>query len=315
MKKVMAVILTLAVVFSGCSSKNNIKSLSDPKTASSTLTEAAPPKSDNSIEENSSNNENTTAETSSTSKVQPSKNETTKNSSSTVEGKSPFEKGYYDYHGTIGNKMSIQVSLYPLGGEIVGSYYYESQRKEMKLKGKAGGGDLLLYEYDASGKNTGIFKGTVKSVDKIEGTWISPDNKFSYPFSLTLSSIIPGAEYGKRYEVAVGSISDQEVENYAGKIQSYIINNNKEQLSNEINYPIKVKINDKLTTIQDKESFIRNYDLIFHPKYKQDMINASNKYMFAKASGIMFGTGSYNLWINAVIKNNSSKLMVIAINN
>jgi hypothetical protein len=314
MKKVMAVILTLAVVFSGCSSKNNIKSLSDPKAESSTLAEAAPSKSDNSIEKNSSNNENTTAETSSTSQIQPFKNETTKTSSA-AEGKSPFEKGYYDYQGTIGNNISIQATIYPLGQEIVGSYYYESQRKEMKLKGKAGDSDLVLYEYDASGKNTGIFKGTVKSVDKIEGTWVSSDNKFSYPFSLTLKSIIPGAEYGKRYEVAVGSISDQEVENYASRIQSYIINDNKEQLSSEINYPIKVKINNKLTTIQDKESFIRNYDLIFHSKYKQDMTNASNKYMFAKASGIMFGTGSYNLWINAVIKNNTSKLMVIAINN
>jgi hypothetical protein len=285
MKKVLSAILALAVVLTGCSFKNNSKSLTYQK-----------------------------VEAVSTSQIQPAKNETTK-TNSTSEVQSPFEKGYYDYQGTIGNNMAIQATVYPLGQEIVGSYYYESQKKEMKLKGKAGDSDLALYEYDASGKNTGIFKGTVKSVDKIEGTWISPDNKFSYPFSLTLKSIIPGAEYGKRYEVAVGSISDQEVENYASKIQSYIINDNKEQLSSEINYPIKVKINDKLTTIQDKESFIKNYNLIFHARYKQDMINASNKYMFAKVSGIMFGTGPYNLWINAVIKNNSSKLMVVAINN
>ena len=51
--------------------------------------------------------------------------------------KSPFEKGYYDYKGTINNNIPIQMSIYPLGKDIVGTYFYEKQRKEIKLKGKS----------------------------------------------------------------------------------------------------------------------------------------------------------------------------------
>ncbi|MBM7868726.1 hypothetical protein JOC70_000195 [Clostridium pascui] len=229
---------------------------------------------------------------------------------------SKFEKGYYDYHGTINNNLLIQMSIYPLPNEIVGSYFYEKHGKEVKLKGKAEGKDIILYEYDQSGKNTGIFKGTMDTVDKIQGTWISGNGKISYPFSLSLKSILPGSQYGKRYAVAVGETSDEDVEKFANKIQGYIINNNKEKLAEEMSYPISVKINGKNTKIQNKAEFIKNYDLIFNPSYKQAMTNAPAKYMFANYKGIMFGEGQYNMWINEIASNNgTSKLMVTAVNN
>lgn len=230
--------------------------------------------------------------------------------------KSKFENGYYDYQGTINNNLLIQMSIYPLPDEIVGSYFYEKQGKEIKLKGKADEKDIILYEYDESGNNAGIFKGTMDTVDKIQGTWISGDGKISYPFSLSLKSIIPGSEYGKRYAVAVGKISDEDVEKFAGKIQSYIMNNNKEKLAEKISYPINVKINGKTVKIQNKDEFIKNYNLIFNPNYKQAMTNAFTKYMFANYKGVMFGEGKYNMWINEIASHNStSKLMITAINN
>ncbi|WP_052085594.1 hypothetical protein [Clostridium sp. HMP27] len=230
--------------------------------------------------------------------------------------KSKFEKGYYDYQGTINNNLLIEMSIYPLSNEIVGSYFYNKQGKEIKLKGKADEKEIILYEYDKSGKNTGIFKGTMDTVDKIQGTWISGDGKINYPFSLSLKSILPGSEYGKRYAVAVGEISDKDVEKFASKIQSYIINDNKEKLAGEINYPINVKINDKTRKIQNKAEFIKNYDFIFNSKYKQVMTNAFSKYMFANYKGVMFGEGNYNMWINGIASTDgSSKLMITAINN
>lgn len=227
-----------------------------------------------------------------------------------------FEKGYYDYQGTISDNMEIQMSVYPLDKDIVGSYFYNSQRKEIILKGKAGTNDIVLYEYDESGKNTGIFKGTMVTVDKIEGTWTSADNKASYPFTLSLSHNLPGTEYGKRYAVATGIESDQAAENFVSKIQGYIINDNKEQLAEEVQYPISVKINDKDIKIQSEADFIKNYDEIFYPDYKQLISNAFTKYMFANWKGIMFGAGSNNIWITEITPaNGSSKLMITAINN
>lgn len=230
--------------------------------------------------------------------------------------KSPFEKGYYDYQGTINNNISIQMSIYPLGKDIVGSYFYDSQRKEIKLKGKSGAEDIVLYEYDDTGKNTGIFKGTMKTVDKIEGTWKSADNKTSYPFTLLLKSNLPGVEYGKRYSIAVGTESDQNVENFVAKIQGYIVNDNKKQLAEQVKYPINVKIDDKVTEIQNADDFIENYYKIINPAYKQVIGNAFTKYMFANWQGVMFGTGLNNIWINNVTTTGDNlELMIISINN
>lgn len=230
--------------------------------------------------------------------------------------KSPFEKGYYDYTGTINNNISIEMSIYPLGKDIVGTYFYNSEKKEITLKGKSGAYDIVLYEYDEKGKNTGIFKGKMTTVDKIEGTWVSSDNKTSYPFTLSLKSIIPGAEYGKRYAVAVDTVSDQDVENFALEIQGYVESGNKKQLADQINYPINVKINNKVTKIQNADDFIVNYDQIIHPDYNQAISNASTKYMFANWKGIMFGPGLYNIWINkGTSTGDNSELMITAVNN
>ena len=226
---------------------------------------------------------------------------------------SQFEKGYYDYKGTINNNIPIRMSIYPLEKDIVGTYYYKKYGNEIRLKGKSGKENIVLYEYDENGKNTGIFQGTMSTVDKIEGTWISSDNKTSYQFVLYLESIINGAEYGKRYSLAVDNKSDQDIENFFSKIKSYIVNDNKVQLAEEINYPINVKINGELTQIKNKSDLIKNYDQIFNVDYKQLISNSPTKYLFVNYQGIMLGNGY--IWINNIHSGSDSKLMITAINN
>ncbi|WP_459481166.1 hypothetical protein [Clostridium saccharoperbutylacetonicum] len=228
--------------------------------------------------------------------------------------KSQFGKGYYDYSGTINGNIPIRMSIYPLDKDIVGTYYYEKYGNEIKLKGKAGDKNIVLYEYDEMGKNTGIFQGTMSTVDKIEGTWISADKKMSYPFLLSLEGGEPGAEYGKRYAMVVNNKSDQDVENFVSKIQSYIVNDNKENLAEEIRYPINVKINGEVIKIQNKDELIKNYGSIFSVDYKASISKAPIKYLFVNYQGIMFAGG--NIWINDVmLDNGNSQLKITAINN
>lgn len=229
--------------------------------------------------------------------------------------KSQFEKGYYDYNGTINNNKPIRMSIYPLEKDMVGTYYYEKHGNEIKLKGKAGEKNIILYEYDETGKNTGIFKGTISDkTGKIEGTWISADNKISYPFVLTEESCIYGAEYGKRYSLAVNNKSDQDVENFVSKIRKYIANDNKAKLAEEIVYPINVNINSKAIKIQNKDELIKNYDKIFHVEYKKEISKAPTKYLFVNYLGIMVGDGQ--IWINDVqLAGSNFKLMITCINN
>jgi len=299
MKKTVSLIIALMITLTGCSSpKVDVNNITKPVVSDTTINNNQPPK------ESTKNNTATNSDIIS---------KTLKNIDTT---KSQFESGYYDYQGNINNKLPIQLSIYPLKGNMVGTYFYDKHRIEIKLAGKAGEKNIILYEYDDSGKNTGVFQGIMSTVDKIEGTWRSADSKKSYPFTLSLKSIISGAEYGKRYQAALNTKNDKDVENFVSKIQKLVVNGDKEGLSQHINYPINVKINGKSTKIQNKDEFITNYAQIFNPNYKRAIGNAYTKYMFVNWKGIMFGEGLYNMWINEVTPNGSdSKLMIIAINN
>lgn len=300
--------IIFTVILAGCSSENKSADKTVQKTVNDTVTENT----------SSSNNQQSQSQPESTSQGVNDTNSDTKPSllDNIDTSKSPFEKGYHDYEGIIGNNMSIKMSVYQLGKDIVGSYFYDSQRKEIKLKGKAGEKEIVLYEYDENGKNTGIFKGTMNTVDKIVGTWISADNKKSYPFTLSLESIITGAQYGKRYALPVGTESDQDVENFVSEIQNYVVNDNRKQLAEQVSYPIKVKVNNKVTQIENEDDFIKNYNKIFNENFKKVISNAYTKYMFVNYQGIMFGTNSNNIWISEVTPTGeNSKLMIIGINN
>lgn len=290
MKKTIRIIISITIlVLAGCSSvKTSVDNMNKPNTNKNTSL--------------SSNQQSQAGDTN------------TKLLESIDTKKSQFEKGYYDYKGTINTNIPIQMSIYPLEKDIVGTYYYDKNENELKLKGKAGEKNIILYEYDETGKNTGIFQGTMSTVDKIEGTWISADNKISYPFILSLEDIISGVEYGKRYDKVVNNKSDQDVENFVSKIKSDILNSNKIQLAEEINYPISVKINKKIIKIENKDDLIKNYDQIFHVNYKQEISKAPTKHLFVNNQGIMFADG--NIWINDVkVTSNTSKLLITFINN
>lgn len=292
MKKILGIGIALIFILTGCSSVKNTSTPTVNTTAASSTS--------------SSNNQQSQLQSENN-----SKNDNSTNLLNNIDtSKSQYEKGYYDYRGNI-NNMAIHMSIYPLEADMVGSYLYDGKKVEIKLKGKAGEKDIILYEYDDTGKNTGIFKGTMDTVDKIEGTWISSDGKQSYPFKLSLASNIPGAEYGKRYQIALSSKSDADVDRFVSEIQDYVIKDNKEQLAEHISYPITAKINGKSVKIQNKNDFIKNYNGIFHADYKKAISEACTKYLFVNFQGIMFGEGQYNIWINE----NNSKLMITAINN
>lgn len=229
--------------------------------------------------------------------------------------KSPFEKGYYDYEGSINKNILLRMSIYPLGTDMVGSYFYQKQKQEIVLKGRAGKNTLVLYEYDDKGKTTGVFQGTIEDVDKIQGTWMSPDGSRSYPFVLSLKANLSGADFGKRYAGAGVTENDQNVEKFASRIQDDIIKGDKVKLAEQISFPIMVKVNGKVTKI-DKADFIKNYDGIINPEFKQTISNAFTKYLFANYLGVMFGSGMYNMWISQVKPTSgNSRLMITAINN
>jgi hypothetical protein len=262
-----------------------------------------------------SNKETDITNESNTSKIN-QKNENNKievNSYEAIDNsKSLLETGkYYDYEGSINEELKIQMSLYKLDSSIVGTYFYESQGKELRLEGKADNKSIVLFEYDDNGKNTGVFEGSMKTIDTFEGfegTW--SDGQKKIPFKVKTKFITSG-EYGRRYATAVGEKTDEEVENFTKNIKMYLSNDDKQKLAKLINYPIKLKVNGEITNIKDENDFIENYDNIFHKECKKAIENSFTKYMFVNWRGIMFGGNQYNMWINEVIGVTDMKITTI----
>lgn len=132
MKKIIGIIITITVIviLAGCSSaKKAVDNMDKPNV-------------------NDTTNQNTslsiTKQSQSQSEYTPQKikdinSDTNFNLLESIDTtKSPFEKGYYDYKGTINTNIPIQMSIYQLGKDIVGTYYYEKHGKEIRLQGKSG---------------------------------------------------------------------------------------------------------------------------------------------------------------------------------
>jgi len=84
------------------------------------------------------------------------------------------------FKGSIGSTLDLQMKLVRNGDQLVGSYFYQKVGKIIGLRGSVDkDGNLALDEFDASGKQTGVFKG-LWTVDKedglitLAGNWSKP---------------------------------------------------------------------------------------------------------------------------------------------
>ena len=84
------------------------------------------------------------------------------------------------FKGSIGNTLDLQMKLVRTGDQLTGSYYYQKIGKRIDLRGTVDkDGNVVLEEFDADGKQTGVFKGiwNLKPEDgmiSIAGNWSKP---------------------------------------------------------------------------------------------------------------------------------------------
>lgn len=100
------------------------------------------------------------------------------------------------FSGKLGNKYRIQMRLRREAGKLSGAYFYERVRQDLTLRGEIDEqGNFTLREYNASGAQTGVFKGTWKGPDCegcgdfLSGTWSKSDGTHSMTFALTVYAV------------------------------------------------------------------------------------------------------------------------------
>lgn len=95
----------------------------------------------------------------------------------------------HTFRGQLGDRLQIEMKLRREGGALNGSYFYTNVKQEITLRGTIDGkGDFTLEEFDAAGKQTGIFKGAWTTNDagdaELKGRWSRPDGSRALEFAL-----------------------------------------------------------------------------------------------------------------------------------
>lgn len=84
------------------------------------------------------------------------------------------------FNGSIGSSLDLKMMLVRTGDQLNGNYYYQKIGTKIELRGSIDkDGNVQLDEFDSSGKQTGMFRGTWKSdsldgLATISGNWSKP---------------------------------------------------------------------------------------------------------------------------------------------
>src|ERR1041385_3025188 len=97
-------------------------------------------------------------------------------------GSTPAAQVKY-FKGSIGSSLDLQMKLTRSGDQLSGSYFYQKVGTKIDVRGNVDkDGNLMLEEFDPSGKQTGVFKGiwTVDPQDglaTLAGNWSKPPSE------------------------------------------------------------------------------------------------------------------------------------------
>jgi hypothetical protein len=124
-------------------------------------------------------------------------------------GSTPAVETKY-FRGSIGSALGLQMKLRREGEKLSGSYFYQKIGTRIDLKGTIDNdGNLTLQEFDASGKQTGVFRGFWKTdnedgVISISGNWTKPAGEKKTAFSLHQEPI----EFSSQVEIVAKQIKE-----------------------------------------------------------------------------------------------------------
>jgi len=222
---------------------------------------------------------------------------------------SHFSGWLFNYDGTIGEKSRVRVTLTESNGELAGVYFYSTQLKDIRIRGRiVDGTRTVLEEMDSSGRITARFEGDFPGRDPrggfgkeklncevIVGSWHKIDAAQALPVYLSLENATSGT-LTNRYAVA-GAKDDALIHRRAYQFREAVTKQDKTTVASLIDYPIEVRLAGVRKTIRGPKELIAQYDAIFSNVYREAIATALPRNMFARDQGIMLGNGE--VWFGA----------------
>jgi hypothetical protein len=215
----------------------------------------------------------------------------------------------WNYDGAIAEKYRIRMTLVFGTDEIKGVYFYGSQLRDLRLKGRIEQGSrLLLDELDAAGKVTGRIDARFVTRDPkgrygdselacevIVGTWSKPDGTGAMTIYLSMEGGTAGS-LTRRYG-AIGVKDDEVVHRGAQRFWRAVSSDERATVAASLRYPIRVMLGGKVVRLAGPDDLLARYDAIFTPAYREAIGKALPRNMFVRDQGAMLGSGE--VWFGA----------------
>lgn len=227
----------------------------------------------------------------------------------------------WNYEGTIDDRLRVRMTLVFGATQLDGVYFYASQLRDIRLRGKIEHGrDLLLEELDPAGQVTATFTGTFPErdpgtrygdsplqCDVVVATWRKAGaaaDAPGLPVYLYSESSTAGS-LGHRYG-AIGVADDEAVHRRSQAFWRAVKAGDRNTVVTLVRYPIEVRVGDRRRRINDAADLLEVYDRVFTPEFVAAIAAGLPRNMFVRDEGAMLGDGQ--VWFGASGK-------VIALNN
>lgn len=237
-----------------------------------------------------------------------------------------------EYRGDIDGNIHIGMMLVfsKDSNTVSGSYFYVKHLTDIRIEGEIVDRSIVIREFDANNRQTGIFRGEFPTRDPrknygdskltrdvIVGAWSKPDGSASRPFYLNLSHIFY-SQAQNRYCNA-GFDDANVADAFMQKFRSAVLAGEKASVAGMISYPIKVRVEGEKdrVSIRNQKELLKRYDAIFGKKFMERIDAAVPFHMFSRSEGVMLGNGE--VWIAPLEEKTGTAARfvprVIAINN
>lgn len=211
---------------------------------------------------------------------------------------------YIDFSGDIGGTVPIQASLYIFEDHSVkGSYFYDYRGQEdqakkpfyrMNLEGVVKDGKVDLEESDMGGRHLGQFVGQFGTDEGAELSFTGTHHDLfggeDQNFYLSGNVQTEKVAYDSRYAQCGTQLHDNEVEFFAHRVQTTLLQRNSEQFIKMVNFPLLLQSGSKKAKKIKSEAQLRErFSEIFNKEAREILLNSTYYMLSTNDEGIDLG--------------------------
>ena len=214
----------------------------------------------------------------------------------------------WNYEGEIASKYRIRMTLIFGELEITGVYFYASQFKDIPLRGRMlDGNRLVLEEVNSAGATSARFEAEFPEKDPqskfgdsslqcevIRGTWSKPGGS-AMPVSLAQESGTSGS-LKSRYGI-IGVSDPEKLHRNSQAFWLAVKTDDRKTATALIRYPIRVDTGAGRKSYTAATELLTDYDLIFTPRFREEIAKGFPRNMFVRGEGAMLGNGQ--VWFSS----------------